>query len=113
MIHPCMIWLEQCHRKLHQLGGMVESLQTRGYYHAAPERYCAIFVYILDLEVIKMDENKTNIMPIMEDTYGKKDAVKWFVFWRIFFMACAELWGYNNGNDWLVSQYLFSKQLPN
>ncbi len=61
----------------------------------------------------KMDENKTNIMPIMEDTYGKKDAVKWFVFWRIFFMACAELWGYNNGNDWLVSHYLFSKQLPN
>ena len=57
----------------------------------------------------KMDDNKAKIMPIMQNTYGKEDAVKWWVFWRLFFMACAELFGYKNGNEWMVSHYLFTK----
>jgi cyclopropane-fatty-acyl-phospholipid synthase len=56
-----------------------------------------------------MDEHKTEIMEIMKRVYGAEQAVKWWVYWRIFFMACAELWGYNNGNEWIVSHYLFQK----
>ncbi len=56
-----------------------------------------------------MDKAKPEIMEIMKKVYGEQQAVKWWVYWRIFFMACAELWGYNNGNEWLVSHYLFTK----
>ena len=56
-----------------------------------------------------MDAHKTEIMPLFEATYGKDQAVKWWVYWRIFYMACAELWNYNNGNEWIVSHYLFHK----
>ena len=58
----------------------------------------------------KMDSNKDKIMPIFEATYGKENALKWWVYWRVFYMACAELWGYNNGEEWVVSHYLFKKR---
>jgi cyclopropane-fatty-acyl-phospholipid synthase len=57
-----------------------------------------------------MDRYKKEIMPLFEQTYGPQQALKWWVYWRIFYMACAELWGYNNGEEWLVSHYLFKKK---
>jgi cyclopropane-fatty-acyl-phospholipid synthase len=57
-----------------------------------------------------MDKHKPQIMPLFEKTYGKDQATKWWVYWRIFYMACAELWGFNNGNEWMVSHYLFTKK---
>ncbi len=57
-----------------------------------------------------MDKNKKKIMPIFEQCYGKDQALKWFVYWRIFYLACAELWKFNNGSEWLVSHYLFRKR---
>jgi cyclopropane-fatty-acyl-phospholipid synthase len=56
-----------------------------------------------------MDSHKAEIMPLFEETYGKKEALKWWVYWRLFYMACAELWNFNNGNEWIVSHYLFRK----
>ena len=56
-----------------------------------------------------MDAGRKTITPILQRTYGVKDAAKWRSYWRIFFMSCAELWGYRNGEEWIVSHYLFSK----
>ena len=56
-----------------------------------------------------MDMKKNEIMPIFEQTYGVDQAVKWWVYWRLFYMACAELFLYNDGNEWFVSHYLFHK----
>ena len=57
-----------------------------------------------------MDKHKDEILPLFEETYGKDQAQKWWVYWRIFFMSCAELWGFKDGNEWLVSHYLFEKR---
>ncbi|HNA57527.1 MAG TPA: cyclopropane-fatty-acyl-phospholipid synthase family protein [Chitinophagales bacterium] len=57
-----------------------------------------------------MDAHKNEIMPILAETYGAEQSVKWWVYWRIFFMACAELWNFNNGREWIVSHYLFTKK---
>ena len=57
-----------------------------------------------------MDRNREQIMPVLERTYGEAQALRWWVYWRVFFMACAELWGYDGGREWLVSHYLFEKR---
>jgi len=56
-----------------------------------------------------IDRNYDQAIKVLEGIYGKDSAVKWMNRWRIFFMACAELWGYKNGKEWLVSHYLFKK----
>jgi cyclopropane-fatty-acyl-phospholipid synthase len=57
-----------------------------------------------------MDAHRTQIWPTIEQTYGHDFAQKWWMRWRIFFMACAELFGYDNGQQWFVSHYRFSKR---
>jgi cyclopropane-fatty-acyl-phospholipid synthase len=56
-----------------------------------------------------MDRHKEEIFPLFADTYGLENAVKWWAYWRVFYLACAELWGYRKGEEWLVSHYLFRK----
>jgi cyclopropane-fatty-acyl-phospholipid synthase len=56
-----------------------------------------------------MDQKKNELMPIIADVYGHDSAQKWWQRWRIFFMSCAELFAFNNGQEWYVAHYLFSK----
>lgn len=55
----------------------------------------------------RMDENEPAIMRVLEDRYGSGRARAWWANWRVFFLSCAELWGYRGGREWLVSHYLF------
>jgi len=55
----------------------------------------------------RMDRNRDKIMPVLRDAYGADDAEVWFQRWRMFFMAVAELFGYRDGTEWMVSHYRF------
>ena len=56
-----------------------------------------------------MDRNADTLKPVFEKTYGK-DATAWWQRWRIFFMACAELFGYEKGQEWVIGHFLFKKK---
>ena len=56
-----------------------------------------------------MDAHRTEIMPLFVQTYGVDQAGKWWAYWRVFYLACAELWGFRDGAEWHVSHYLFRR----
>ncbi len=56
-----------------------------------------------------MDSNRDRVLEAFRETYGPDEAKIWFQRWRIFFMACAELWGYAQGGEWVVGHYLLEK----
>ena len=55
-----------------------------------------------------MDRRRGAVIPVLADTYGE-DVAKWWMRWRMFFMACAELFAFNNGQEWYVAHYLFRR----
>jgi len=59
--------------------------------------------------LVRMDEARDELRPIIRETYGAENEKRWWVYWRCFFMACAELWGYRSGEEWIVSHYRFRK----
>ena len=58
----------------------------------------------------KLDAARDEVFAIFSDTYGPADAKMWINRWRIFFMACAELFGMRGGDEWRVSHFLFDKR---
>jgi cyclopropane-fatty-acyl-phospholipid synthase len=56
-----------------------------------------------------VDTHREEVMPILAATYGTEAAMQWLQRWRLFFMACAELFGHNRGQEWWVSHYLFER----
>ena len=57
-----------------------------------------------------MDKNAKALTPILAATYGDKDVEMWRNRWRMFYMACAELFGTSKGQEWWVTHYLFEKK---
>ena len=57
----------------------------------------------------KMDQNKSKILSLFERSNSSSVAKRKFHFWRLFYIACAEIFGYDNGNEWVVSHHLFKK----
>lgn len=60
--------------------------------------------------VKNMRKNKTKILEILSKDYPESSSVLKYNTWKIFFLACAELFGFNKGNDWMVFHYLMKKR---
>jgi cyclopropane-fatty-acyl-phospholipid synthase len=63
-----------------------------------------------DAWLANLDARRDQALPILEATYGREHAAQWCQRWRVFFMACAELFGTAGGQEWWVSHYLFERR---
>ena len=57
-----------------------------------------------------MDRRREETLPILAATYGDDQVTRWWVRWRVFFMACAELFGFGGGDEWFVAHYLLGRE---
>jgi cyclopropane-fatty-acyl-phospholipid synthase len=55
------------------------------------------------------DAQRDAVMAVLRQAYGAAAAALWFQRWRMFWMACAELFGYDGGQQWLVAHYRFER----
>ncbi|MAM02573.1 MAG: SAM-dependent methyltransferase [Myxococcales bacterium] len=54
-----------------------------------------------------LEKQRDPVMTVLKQSYGA-EADRWFHRWRLFFLACEELFGYRGGSEWLVAHYLFA-----
>ena len=54
-----------------------------------------------------LDDRRGAALDALATAYGAEHAELWLRRWRIFFMACAELFGCREGQEWWVGHYLF------
>lgn len=51
---------------------------------------------------------RAEMMPVLRAHYGS-NALRWYHRWRLFFLACEELFGYADGTEWGVAHYRLRK----
>lgn len=56
-----------------------------------------------------MQCHQTRLWQIIATTYGQEQARRWWNYWRLFFLACSEVWKFRKGEEWLVAHYLLEK----
>jgi cyclopropane-fatty-acyl-phospholipid synthase len=56
------------------------------------------------------DAHRDAIITTLRAAYGAAGAVLWNQRWRMFWMACAELFGYAGGQEWVVAHYRFARR---
>lgn len=56
-----------------------------------------------------LDSHRNQALAVLADHYGDAAPV-WLNRWRVFFIACEELWALSRGQEWIVSHYQFRKR---
>lgn len=56
----------------------------------------------------RQDRRRSEVLAVLREPYGAAAEV-WLNRWRLFWMACAELFGYAGGREWLIAHYLFER----
>ena len=64
----------------------------------------------LEAWLVRHDAARAEILPVFEETYGRKLSRLMFQRWRMFYLACSELFGYREGEEWGIAHFLFSKR---
>lgn len=56
-----------------------------------------------------LEQRRARVEPVLRATYGSQAPI-WYHRWRIFFLACEELFGFRGGQEWLVGHYRFRRR---
>ena len=59
--------------------------------------------------LVRHTTSRAKIIPLFEQAYGKEEALTWYVYWRLFYLACAEFFARDQGERFGVCHYLFQK----
>jgi len=57
-----------------------------------------------------LDAHTDEALALLAAHYGKGKAQIWLQRWRMFLLACRELFAYRNGEEWLVGHYRFERR---
>ena len=57
----------------------------------------------------RMDSQRDELLPLFSQTYGDEPE-RWFARWRMFFMACSELFRFRDGSEWFVTHTLMQRR---
>ena len=52
-----------------------------------------------------LEAERRAVVKLFGEVYGAASAERWYQRWRLFFLACAELFAFNGGSEWLVGHY--------
>ena len=55
-----------------------------------------------------LDRHRAEALAVLAQTYGAHEATRWFGRWRLFLLACSEVFGYAGGGEWGVAHYRFA-----
>ncbi|KXZ45644.1 hypothetical protein GPECTOR_52g44 [Gonium pectorale] len=85
-----------------------DDLAVRNHWYVNGQHYSKT----LEAWLVRHDRHRKEVLSILEGAYkgSKEPASVWFHRWRIFYMACSELFNYDGGEEWGVGHYLFEKR---
>lgn len=97
-------------------GGIMPSddLLLRFQQHLLLEKHWSVsgmeYAKTLEAWLRNCDRRRSQLRPLFQQELGEQEGARQFQRWRIFFMACAELFKYHRGREWFVSHYRFAKR---
>lgn len=57
---------------------------------------------------LNLEKDTARSLEVLSRIYGQNRAELWYSRWKLFFLACEELFGFKRGEEWIVSHYLFT-----
>jgi cyclopropane-fatty-acyl-phospholipid synthase len=90
----------------HLLPRLADGFQLEEHWRVSGEHYrrtCEAWLARLDAE-------RVGVRPALDRSYGPGEATLWLQRWRLFFLACSELFGFHGGEEWFVSHYRLARR---